>query len=851
MMKKVGFLGMALLLLPLAGLAQVGIFEEALEIGGPDVDLLSLVEFDNGMYTVETIGETIGYRSYTDEFTFTYMEMSGNFAIEGEPFPLGSDGWGGLMIRQELTNDSVHASLLMASEGATRGTNSEAMSVHPTFRTMKGGATKSDGDPEPGGLTDDHDGKIRLERVGNSFYFYTFNTSGDPVLIRKEEVPMTDPVYVGLAVNSETEANWAVFEFTDVTVEESPFTVERSIPADEVTPGETMQVTLTAKARSGETISTSVHEVPPVRSVFSNVQAADGEAVLNDDGSIDWNLVDFSGEATLTYDVQLGDIASMAWPGTFDDGTNTNNFIAGDAVLPKTMTFPNDVTVVDIDPYFPTKFEIETGVPAEEAMWGLMANPSVPSGYVAMSMNTSSSDVLEFSINIPSDGVWYLFGSTRGEDGNSDSFHFGMDDLPEGTDASRWNISNQNDDADRSHNHDWVEREDPSEDPRLFDLTAGEHIIYLGNREDDASIDYLVVTNNPDIDEDAVDLNAQAIVSRTINNPFPYSGSVEVSAIIKKGVQENAILTEIPPATFPATNVQASDGIAELEADGSISWDLTGVTGKEVTLTYDLQAPAVTGNGGIYGPIDGELVIESDSSYDIAGGGAVGVPGLPVSSSGNTCFYFKRVSSDEVGDRFFESELETVFGLDVVPKDDTNAAGYEMPTDLTGADLAWVSGSVGSGNVASMNYHLNEEVPIVFSEGYLADDYAFQPGEGRITVTGMDIDIIDNTHPITEEFDEGLVQVYQEPGGISGLEGPPDGATVLGVDPNDSNIALLWVVEEGATMNGTTSPEIRVQMFGGVTGMTTQGRQLFNQIVAYALGVDAPEPVAVEDFMLY
>jgi hypothetical protein len=828
---------------PLAMSQPIGDFDDTIEIYRTD-ELLSLVDYAGGVYSIDTLGGAIGYRTTEDEFTFVYKEMTGNFAIETIPIPLSNDGFGGVMVRQELTTDAVFCSLLLAGDSAARGTNSDAYSVFPTFRSAKGGATKSDGDPEPGGLTDNHDGKIRIERFGNTYRMYTFTPAGSPVLIRTEVVPMKDPVYVGLAVTADGTSGY--FEFEETAMDEYPFSVERSIPVDTFTPGSTLnQITVTAKARSGS-FSTEILETPPVGASFSNVNASAGEAVVTPDGAIRWTLTSQSGEATLTYDVALGGQASIAWQGTYDDA-GTVNFIGGDAVLPKYPTLATEMTTVEIDPLFPTVFEAEIGVPSENALWGLMTDPRVPSGITAVSMNTTASHVMQYEINIPVAGTYYLFGSVRGEDGNSDSFHFEMDGLPAGTDATRWNINNS-----KAYVLEWVEQEDPNNDPRPFDLTAGVHTIFLGNREDDASIDFFVVTNDPNLDLATVDLNAQALVSRAIENPFPGPSSASVSVTLKAGVTGNGVLHESLSDGFVATNINTTGGTASSNADGSITWDVSGQGGKQVIMTYDIQAPTPSGPMGIYGNIEGTLTVGNDAPLVVGGDTLVGVPGIPGPSSGKTVFFFQNVPDEELGDTILKAEIGNIFGVDFVLFDDGNEPGFEMPVTLDGADLAHISGSVGSGALANMNYHFNDEETILSTESYLFDDFAFQPDVGRGGTTGTEIEIVDNTHPITEGFDLGLVQVYKEEGGMGHLASVPDGLRVLATVPGNPDIALLWVVEKGATINGTTSPGIRTNFFGGIPDLTPEGRQLFNQVVAFSLGLDAPEPpVSVEDFMLY
>ncbi|MFB3789220.1 MAG: hypothetical protein ACE15F_22910 [bacterium] len=832
----------------------VGIFDNQADIGEPAE--IGMANFQDGKYQVDAVGTTIGNQSSTDQFHFVYKAMTGSFAIEAIPMHIDDVGRGGLMIRQDLDPDSVHGSWMITSSAAVSGTNSVDMSVHPTFRSVKGGATKRDGDPEPpdpalGGLTDDHTGKIRLERIGNSIRFYTYNKAGQKVFIQTEVIPMRDPVYVGLAATAEG-SGFGVWEFTEVKIEEYPFTAERVLPTDTYQAGASLSpVTITARARAGQTVNAAVHEAAPAGATVSNAKAGAGTVTVNPDGTIDWVLSGFTGEATLTYDAKLGAGASGSWSGTFNDGVNPVSFVAGDAVLPKNPVFAWNTTPVPADPVFPTVIQVEQAIAPEDGSWGLGADPQLESGIFAVSVRTSAGQVLEIPIQIPKDGTYYFFGNVRGEDGNSDSFHFEIDEMPAGDDSSRWNIN-----SDKAFAKEWVSSQTPAQDPRAFELTAGEHTIYIGNRENDASIDWLAVTTNRAIDPADVDLNARALITRTITKPLLDSGEtqteVKITLNLKAGVTDPAVVKEIPPAEFTVSSPAASHGTVTLESDGSLTWNATGASG-EATLTYSCVAPVRTGAGGVYGILRGTLALGGEPASAISGDDHIGAAGAPAPSSGKKVFFFQNVDLNGLTDQFIMSDLRTMFGVEITRFSDTNAAGYEMPADLTGADLAYVSESVGSGNVAAMNYHANSAVPLISNEQALGDDLAFQSGVGNGNTSGMTLTIVDNTHPITQGFDLGPMYVYQDELPIGYLENPPAGIKVLATDTDNPNRAFLWVIEKGSTVNGTVSPGLRIATWvqlDGYANLTPAGRRLFAQIIAYALGMEPPVS-RVEEFMLY
>lgn len=831
-----------------ASAQPVGIFENLSDIGEPGIS--GLANFENDVYTLEAGGGGIGYRRLDDQFFFVNTEMSGNFAIEGYPFPSGTAGWGGLMVRDTLDADSPHASIMIATTG--RGTNSTTGSFHPFFRSSKGGGTMTDGDYEPGGWSDGHVGNVRLERLGNTFNFYSKDNAGQWILRRTEIVPMSDPVYVGLAATADDNNNLTFYDFSEVAIEEYAATVERNLPVDDLQPGATLNpVTLTVTVRDGQTADVSITEIPPKGGTISNFTASAGTATQDANGSIRWNLTGATGTATLTYTLQLGNRPTATFHGTFSLGSRTGNFIGGDAILPTIPAFQPLENPAPIDPDFPTVIQAEQGVAYTENDWHLMVFPQLDNGIVAMSASTTAGDVLEYAFTVPAAGTYYIFGLVRGNDGNSDSFHFGMDALPEGNDNSRWNIS-----GNRVFQHDYVSSAGLGQDPMPFDLTAGEHFFYLGNREDDAAIDYLVVTTNPSLDLANIDLDAPGFFGRTIADGIAEPGesiAVEVSASIRDGISDTITIRETPPVGFTVSNIQPSGGTTTTEADGSIVWNVTGLGGQNVTLQYQLTPAAVTGNAGVYGVVTGTVKVGAEEPSPLGGDTIVGVFGNPGTPSGKTAYFFMDVPRNYLVDQFIQADLQNVFGLELTLIDDGDEPGFERPADTSGVDAVFVSESVGSGNIAGMDYQLNSPEPIFSWEALMGDEYAFQPGVGSGAVDGTDIEIVNNTHPITQGFNLGVIQVYSIPLQLGYLDNPPAGITVLATEPGNPNRAFLWTIEQNATVNGTTSPGLRVMTFlqlNGYAALTLPGRRLINQAIAYTLGVQPPD-TAIEDFMLY
>ncbi len=491
-----------------ASFSQIGIFEERADVG----DLIlgpGQASFDNGTYTMDALGTTIGRRSFADEFNFVYSEMSGSFAIECDPFPLLPDGEGGIMIRQSLDQDSVHGSWLRIGASIPGGnTNAAEGSVFPHLRTIKGGGTIVDGDQEPGGISDNNISLIKIERIGNSLHFYTFSTSDEWVLIQSEAVPMSETVLAGLAATANGAELLGEFEFNDVAVTEFPLWVGRALPTEDHEPGASLTgVTLTAKARDGETVDAVVEEVGPPDAVISNVQASGGTLSNVSDNGFTWTLNGHSGEATVTYDITLGTSGSASFTGTFSDGINPESFIGGDMLLPKVPALAAEADTIELNPDNPVVIQVEDGVPVRDPVengdWGLFYDPDADGGITMVGVSGAIAGWLEFPINIPAGyGDLFIFGHVRGEDGNSDSFFVDVEFEPINDPLTIWDSG-----GGRSLHFDWVKSREPADfDPRpFFGLTEGENSLFIAPREDSTSIDWLAVTNDPSIDPAAFD----------------------------------------------------------------------------------------------------------------------------------------------------------------------------------------------------------------------------------------------------------------------------------------------------------------------------------------------------------
>jgi len=156
------------------------------DIGSPAV--AGSAAYSSGVYTVKGAGVDIW--SAADQFQFVYQPMTGNAEVVARVASLTSvNAWSkaGVMIRESLTAESRHASMFASvSKGYAfqRRPDTGGLSVHT-----------SGGSGAPPGW-------VRLVRTGDLFEAYRSADGVSWTRVGSDTIPMTNTVYVGLAVTS-------------------------------------------------------------------------------------------------------------------------------------------------------------------------------------------------------------------------------------------------------------------------------------------------------------------------------------------------------------------------------------------------------------------------------------------------------------------------------------------------------------------------------------------------------------------------------------------------------------------------------------------------------------------------
>ncbi len=210
------------------------------------------VEGPAGTYTMSAAGVDIWDEA--DEFRYAHKQLSGDgeitATVESILWVPGSDDWtkAGVMIRETLDAGSKNAFVAITSgsgDGATFQWRSITGGSSSSSRTLVGISPPA---------------SIKLVRQGNTFTSYVFLDGQWQQEGESATVGMTDPVYIGLALNSHSSGVTTEAVFSDVqTTASGPFTQQAigvEMPANDPAP---MYVAL---AGSGGTPAIVFHDDP-------------------------------------------------------------------------------------------------------------------------------------------------------------------------------------------------------------------------------------------------------------------------------------------------------------------------------------------------------------------------------------------------------------------------------------------------------------------------------------------------------------------------------------------------------------------------------------------------------------
>lgn len=304
--------------------APVGIFDHHLDVG--DVSAAGNAEYDAAKKQYIVTGSGADIWDVADEFQFVYKKASGAFEIQATIFAFNdtsTNEWSkaGLMVRDNLTAGSPHML------GLVRGSDAQ---LDTGWRVSQGGSSSDIG------LSTLESGQIKLVRSGKTVESYYLNSSGAWTLHTSQNLDLSDPVYVGLALTSHDDGNITQGEYDNVVLTLRPFYPAKSASLEKVTVGSSVDVQLLVDVREGEKPTFSIVEKYGSGLTVSGLSASAGQATDDKKGTINWNATGATGQITLKYTLNVpADFKDsfVTSTGTFDDGQGYTGK-TGDLALP-------------------------------------------------------------------------------------------------------------------------------------------------------------------------------------------------------------------------------------------------------------------------------------------------------------------------------------------------------------------------------------------------------------------------------------------------------------------------------------------------------------------------------------
>lgn len=170
------------------------------------------------------------------------------------------------------------------------------------------------------------------------------------------------------------------------------------------------------------------------------------------------------------------------------------------------------------------------------------------------------------------------------------------------------------------------------------------------------------------------------------------------------------------------------------------------------------------------------------------------------------------------------------------------SAAAVQANDANGQDLIIISESSES---VEVNTKLRDvAVPVVTWEGWLQDDF-------KMTGPTTDVDygenlkqqtirIVDDTHPLAAGL-SGIVTTVTNNRNKFQWGQPNGNATVVAVEVNHAQHAMIYAYEQGAQMVGLNAPARRIFIHNATgSSLTTAGWRLFEAAVNWAVGCSNP-----------
>lgn len=171
--------------------------------------------------------------------------------------------------------------------------------------------------------------------------------------------------------------------------------------------------------------------------------------------------------------------------------------------------------------------------------------------------------------------------------------------------------------------------------------------------------------------------------------------------------------------------------------------------------------------------------------------------------------------------------------------------GEDDPVDLSGQDMLILSSPISSGNVAGA--YRDIDIPILTTEYGVTDEMNISGGGGNQTAGIIEVEIINNEHPITQGLPLDFVFILTDTGAeppllyMAGSDANPNapGWDILSITLENENFIFLAALEREAELN-TGLSSINRRVFYGIPNdgyffLDVDGWRIFDQAIDWLL----------------
>lgn len=239
----------------------------------------------------------------------------------------------------------------------------------------------------------------------------------------------------------------------------------------------------------------------------------------------------------------------------------------------------------------------------------------------------------------------------------------------------------------------------------------------------------------------------------------------------------------------------------------TISWDAStdnvGIAGYEIyldasqvdtvtDLTYDFTGLTENTEYAVE-------VVAIDDASNVSTGASINVTTLAAQT---VLFVVADATSLNAADTDLKSKMEAL-GWTVTAKSDETAEGTVTQSVIV------ISESIAVATLGT-KYRTNTKGLLLIDRG-VVDNLSFGSTDGSAATALLNINIVNNTHPITTGFSTGNINVLDETRQMTIVpkSGLGSGAVTLAEQPGSSTQAMLFTYETGTSMDGGFSAPAR------------------------------------------